>query len=719
MLRDIFLKIFNMSITASFVIVLIILIRLVLLKKMPKLFSYALWGIVLLRLLLPFSISSSFSLFNFIDVPVQADMQITDYVPSNSNVDVLEMPQTNTGINIGIQTGNDAFGSVLPAVTPQHSVNTMQMFIYIASWVWMGTGALTLIYYAVSCLLIKMKLKTAVFYCENVFLSDRVRSPIVFGFFKPRIILPADIEKICSAEEINHITAHENVHIKRFDHITKMLSVIVLAVYWYNPLIWLAFILSNKDRELACDERVMKLASSDIRAEYASSLVKIGTHKQSYIGSLAFGESNIKSRVKSVVNFKKSALWVSLTAVAAIIVIAVVCLTNAVDVNKKIDGYLDIIVNESSVAFSSNPYDYINANKEVFDKITALSEDGLSSMLKMFEDSEDNGLREYVMAVACNTIKPIMTDDDFESGRDWYIKYKKDEMNGGKTELLAEDKSDYKTDAEDIDEVSIDAYELFKQYGWTLDYKIGTKNEKINQMSILSDFEPNTYYFAYNNELSKDIGLDMSEYCGMNLTVEIYRIREEMPPKSNPNKDARGIVVKNGNQIIGAYISAGRHSAFSACSLKGNFFEAAAGMSLEEWLAKRLVAGKYETQTEINDPEQVIATYFLALSEKNEELAKSCMAKTSMTDSLTINMANDELYNKAVNIMFMNADLKAVELIEVKQTDSLGVCGVIFNVEYGNEYINDGTIESGEQWWLCYMVYESPQTGWKIKEFGH
>ncbi|HEX3074037.1 MAG TPA: DUF4830 domain-containing protein, partial [Ignavibacteriales bacterium] len=152
-----------------------------------------------------------------------------------------------------------------------------------------------------------------------------------------------------------------------------------------------------------------------------------------------------------------------------------------------------------------------------------------------------------------------------------------------------------------------DAAALFKTYGWTLDYRISAMNVKLNDIHALTGFDPNAYYFAYNNELSKDIGLDMSGYSNTaGIDVRIYRIHESMPQEFYPIQNCRGIVVNNGNKIIGAFISAGRHSTFNACSLKGNSFEKAAGQTLNEWLANKIKADIFEERLSKLEPEQVI-----------------------------------------------------------------------------------------------------------------
>lgn len=272
-----------------------------------------------------------------------------------------------------------------------------------------------------------------------------------------------------------------------------------------------------------------------------------------------------------------------------------------------------------------------------------------------------------------------------------------------------------------------DAAELFQEYGWTLDYEINAMNSKLGDIESLSAFNPNAYYFAYNNELSKDIGLDMSGYDG-EVSIEIYSIRESMPEEFYPIQDCRGIVVRKGAKIIGAYISAGRHSAFSACSLKGHRFETITSKSVNEWLAEVVEADIQDERLSKLTPEQVLAEYFTALDKGDYKTAEYCLSKSLMLGNLTANMPNSELFAGRIALQLTDAGFGAesstdnvesakllnVDLIE-DTTHNMKTFRVYINLQLRQEL----TINSGEQFWDCVMVCESPQTGWKITGFGH
>ena len=273
------------------------------------------------------------------------------------------------------------------------------------------------------------------------------------------------------------------------------------------------------------------------------------------------------------------------------------------------------------------------------------------------------------------------------------------------------------------------ALELFKSYGWTLDYEIGKLKSNLEDINVLSEFNSNQYYFAYNNELSKDIGLDMDQYANTtNINIEIYRIHESMPQAFYPIQNARGIVVKRDDQIIGAFISAGRHSAFDACSLKGNSFEQATGQTLHKWFGKIIHASNEEKKLSKLEPEQVIERYFTALNHKDMQAAVSCLSKKNLLGNLTSNMPNDDLFNERISLPLTNTDMEAkssfenlrsVKILQVKEHVGYDENTKRFGVTVDLTYKGGGSIASGEQIWDCHMVYESPQTGWKIEEFGH
>ena len=276
-----------------------------------------------------------------------------------------------------------------------------------------------------------------------------------------------------------------------------------------------------------------------------------------------------------------------------------------------------------------------------------------------------------------------------------------------------------------------EALELFDRYNWTLTYKINSKRYKLGDIKSLDTFKAKDYYFAYNNELSKDIGLDLSMYSkdkDINVDVDIYQIYESMPEEFLPIKDARGIVVKNEGEIIAAFISSGRHSAFNACSLKGNTFDDVTGQTVDEWLNEIIVSSDIEKQLSKLSPEQIIEGYFTSLNKRDANAAINFISKKTMLGNITSNMSNKELFNENISLPLTDIDindnnsfsnLKSAKLLDANLINQIDSKNIVFRVNVDLEYKKDFTINSGEQIWDCKMIYESLQTGWKIEEFGH
>lgn len=314
-------KILNMSLTASVAIVFVLLLRL-LLKKAPKVISYALWGVVLIRLLCPVSIESGLSLFGLFDTPTTHMTERTsavEYIPSN--IVHTEYPE----VVLPVPGIGEAITEVLPQGEEQLRADPMEAPMSIATYVWMGGILVMATYGIVTYLRLRRKSQTASPLRENIWLADGIESPFVMGLIRPKIYLPSAMEE----REQSYIILHEQHHIRRLDHIVKAMAFVALCIHWFNPMVWVAFILSGKDMEMSCDEAVVRKLGTEIRADYSASLLSLATGKRIIAGMpLAFGEGNTKSRIKNLANWKKPAFWVVLVAVVACIVLAVCLLTN-------------------------------------------------------------------------------------------------------------------------------------------------------------------------------------------------------------------------------------------------------------------------------------------------------------------------------------------------------------------------------------------------------
>lgn len=314
---DIFLKLLNMSITAGWLVLVILVIRF-LFRKIPKSICCLLWGIVAVRLLVPFSIESAFSLQPSAE-PIQSttmvEGEIMPYVPSiDSNFTFVE-DRVNPVLR-------DTF-----AYQEAESVAPFQVVTEIAGGIWLGGMLLLIVFAIVSTIRLYLLVREAICYKGNVYLCDVVTTPFILGIIRPRIYLPSTLRE----EEMDYILAHEKAHLQRLDHLWKPIGYLILCVYWFNPLLMLAYLLLCKDIEMACDEKVIKDMSFTDKKEYSRVLLSCATQRRFILTCpLAFGEVGVKDRVKTVLNHKKTALGITILAILACIIIAICFLTNPV-----------------------------------------------------------------------------------------------------------------------------------------------------------------------------------------------------------------------------------------------------------------------------------------------------------------------------------------------------------------------------------------------------
>lgn len=305
-MSELFLTVLNMSLTASYVILFVILIRL-LLKKSPKFISYALWCVVAFRLIIPYSFESMFSLMP----------RSTNAVPIPHDIVYQQRPQVNSRIGVVDSLVNNS----LPVPTIGASVNPLQIYVEIGAYIWVLGMIALLVYSLVSILILKRQLKSAQLIEKNIFETKNLKTPFVLGLIRPKIYLPVGF----NASERSYILLHEQAHIHRKDHIIKVLAFLTLSIHWFNPLVWIAFMLMSKDMELSCDERVLKqMNNEDIKKHYANSLLSLATGRHILNGSpLAFGEGNVKGRIKNVLNYKKPRFWVIIFSIIIVTTVGV------------------------------------------------------------------------------------------------------------------------------------------------------------------------------------------------------------------------------------------------------------------------------------------------------------------------------------------------------------------------------------------------------------
>lgn len=258
-----FSEVLSMSVDSAWLIIAVIIVRAVL-QKAPIYFRKILWGLVGVRLLIPFSFESAFSL-----------------IPHETQ-----------------QTVHEVAGQVVTAPTEQGV-----SFENLVPVLWLAIGFVLLVYGLISYIKLKLKIIDSILLEDNIYRSEKIDSPFVCGFIKPRIYLPYGLDETTQ----NCVLRHEKTHIKFADHIIKAISFVILSVHWFNPLVWVSYFLLCKDIELSCDESVVMKCDSDECKQYAKALLDLGVNKVKFTACpVAFGEVSIKTRIKSVINYKKA-----------------------------------------------------------------------------------------------------------------------------------------------------------------------------------------------------------------------------------------------------------------------------------------------------------------------------------------------------------------------------------------------------------------------------
>lgn len=312
---DIFLKLLNMSITAGWLILAVLCIRL-LFRKIPKWMICLLWGVVAIRLTCPFSIESQFSILPSTE-PIKSSTvvegEVQNYIPS-----------IDSRLTIVKNTINPMLTETF-AYDESDSAAPLQIVTYAAGLVWCCGMVLLIICAMGSAVKLYNHVKEAVCVRDNIYICDAVKSPFILGIFRPRVYLSS----VLSEREMGYILAHESAHLKRKDHWWKSLGYLLLCIYWFNPLCWMAYSLLCKDIELACDEKAAKDMTFHEKKEYSKVLLSCaGQRSLIMVCPLAFGEVGVKERVKSVLNYKKPTLWIMTAMAAVFVILAVSFLTN-------------------------------------------------------------------------------------------------------------------------------------------------------------------------------------------------------------------------------------------------------------------------------------------------------------------------------------------------------------------------------------------------------
>ncbi len=354
---SLFARLFNVSFTASILAVAVMLLRLIF-KKAPKGMTVLLWALVAIRLICPFSLESDLSLIPTTEVIPEAVLQID---PTKDNVTAygfLTSPIYTDRINSTVVVDN---------------VDSFQWDVLYASAGWLIGMVVLLIYALISFLRLRYKVRTAIPLRDNIWICDEVKTPFILGLFRPRIYLPSDMDE----ETSELVLRHEKAHLKRKDHLWKPLGFILLCIYWFNPVMWLSYILLCRDIELACDEKVIKDMQSADKKAYSEALLSCSVPSRMISACpVAFGEVGVKKRIRSILNYKKPAFWVIVVALVASIAVAVCFMTdpksenggkNYIEGISEIDevsfNMKEILDNASSFVVYESGEDYFEATR--------------------------------------------------------------------------------------------------------------------------------------------------------------------------------------------------------------------------------------------------------------------------------------------------------------------------------------------------------------------
>ncbi|MBO7403866.1 MAG: transcriptional regulator, partial [Clostridia bacterium] len=312
-MTDVFLRVLNMSFSAGILALVVLLARCILAKRAPKRLFPILWGLVGIRLVLPFTVKSVMSLLPSAEV-----------LPPE--ILVSEAPALNTGVTVIDTTSASAMSSLAPM--PGDSVNPLQIWTAVGAVVWIAGAVLMFLYAVVSTWRLRRRMREAVLLDGNVYLSDRTDSPFVLGIVKPHIYVPFSIRD----RDLPFVLAHERAHIARHDHWIKPAAFLLLSVYWFNPVLWIAYILLCRDVEMACDERVVKDYTPAERADYSEALLLCSVTRRAIAACpVAFGEVGVKKRIRTVLHYRRPAFWVTAASVLVVAVLAVCFLTDPVN----------------------------------------------------------------------------------------------------------------------------------------------------------------------------------------------------------------------------------------------------------------------------------------------------------------------------------------------------------------------------------------------------
>ena len=405
-MSELFLAILNRSISAGWIVLAVLVLRLIL-RKAPAWSRVLLWALVAVRLVCPFSVESVLSL-----------------LPSGETISTRVLTEPVPSVNTGVPLLDGMLNPILGESLAPHvgdSVNPLQVLVPVLAVLWLAGGVALLAYGAIRYVALARKVSTAVRLRGSVYQTERVNFPFVQGFLKPKIYVPFAI----SSQEAEYVIAPEQAHIRRGDHLWKLLGFLLLAVYWFHPLLWVAYGLFCRDLEFACDQRVVKDLAPSQRADYSQALLNCsgGRHKLGAV-PLAFGEVGVRQRVKVILRYKKPRVWI-IVGVAAVLVAAAVCLLtdplvrDITDLDDQLQVFLDMRVAEHNQS-QSREVDFSAISYDVMDIQESGDETTLYAWIYYVEYNEKEGQLEKVSASHVPTVITARKDgSQYQLGEYW------------------------------------------------------------------------------------------------------------------------------------------------------------------------------------------------------------------------------------------------------------------------------------------------------------
>lgn len=454
-MSGIFLKLLNLSISASWLVLVVLALRLVL-KWAPKWVNVLLWGMVALRLMLPFSIESALSLIPSAET---VSPEVVQFDPA---------PTITSGVEFIDNAVNPSLSESF-AAAPLASVNPLYVWTYLAGWVWLIGLAAMLLYALVSYLRLRRCVRASIPLRENIYVCDEVPSPFILGIVHPRIYLPSALDEA----QRGSVLSHERAHLARRDHWWKPLGFALLAVYWFNPLLWLAYTLLCRDIELACDERVLRGMDAGQVKAYSSALLACSVPRRMIAACpLAFGEVGVGARVKNALRYKKPAFWVIAASVIVCIVVAVCFLTNPrtdTDAAGLVGFYREQVTYADVTDESGAQPSSVQLTAEETDAVYALLDTLQYKRLGTASAMQDCYARLYFISAAGERCEVMLSEremlvnpiTDGRKARLYELRSGSTELRGYLLECIGASEA-----AEDADRVYTDAWSIRVLDGW-------------------------------------------------------------------------------------------------------------------------------------------------------------------------------------------------------------------------------------------------------------